>query len=471
MNLWKNLLVLVTAICLVSPVALYAVDEQPDSTEFEPPSIQNITQAERLENLAKASFSEEDMQDARDIAADEAETNIDTLVNEYANGVVDEIASDQAYLEVKQLSRDHAYTSVDTTAFPNLDERATLYADKTVEEKAQAYARRVAADDRTKYKEAYEAALARGYDPSFYNLWDAAYAEAIESALGVRKFAAWEKEYYSAYERGTGGGDKWVDAWQTAYESAKKQAIADGAFLEAEAYAYARATNPNFPNAYQAEYKKALDAAVAGIANERLREVYHLRYVEKLGLGVMAKKYLNIEAFHNGKGNLWRHRVGPSIDDEIIPPGPAVDPEEMSFEEELAEATLRNTRTGWNKGPGTSAKSKGNSKKWIGLNETSLKAEAAVSDVGAGNGKSSNGKGGSSAGAGQSNNSNKSQTSLSSTSSPSGKDKSNNGNNGRSSNSSKSDKNDRGNSGNNGKNDKNDRGNSGNNGNNGKGNR
>ena len=126
MNLWKNLLVLVTAICLVSPVTVYAVDEQPDSTEFEPPSIQNITQAERLENLARASFSDDDMQVARDIAADEAKTNIDTLVNEYANGVVDEIASDQAYLEVKQLSRDHAYTSVDTTAFPNLDERATL---------------------------------------------------------------------------------------------------------------------------------------------------------------------------------------------------------------------------------------------------------------------------------------------------------------------------------------------------------
>ena len=137
----------------------------------------------------------------------------------------------------------------------------------------------------------------------------------------------------------------------------------------------------------------------------------------------------------------------------------------MSFEEELAEATLRDTRTGWNKGPGTSAKSKGNSKKWIGLNETSLKAEAAVSDVGAGNGKSFNGKGGSSAVEGKSNNSNKSQTSLSSVSSPSGKDKSNNGNNGKSSNSAKSDKNDRGNSGNNGKNDKNDRGNSDNNGN------
>ncbi|MGA7279325.1 MAG: hypothetical protein WBW79_15405, partial [Desulfocapsaceae bacterium] len=75
MNLWKHLLILATAICLVSPVAVYAIDEQPDSTEFEPPSIQNVTQAERLEDLAKASFSEEDMQDAREDAAEAAKDN------------------------------------------------------------------------------------------------------------------------------------------------------------------------------------------------------------------------------------------------------------------------------------------------------------------------------------------------------------------------------------------------------------
>ena len=244
----------------------------------------------------------------------------------------------------------------------------------------------------------------------------------------------------------------------------------DNAQIKIEAYDYAieRAYGdfgPGHPNAYQTAlkrfygeeapkelYEEYLTGKISEITGEKVEVIRKLRYEDKLGWGQIKKMY-PVPKEVLGLGHSFNVKLPKG---QVTPPYP----EEISIDAEIAEVTQRSKNNGWNKNQ-VSTKQKGNSKKWIGLSETSLKAEAAVSDVGAGKGKSSNGKGGSSAGAGKSNNSNKSQTSLSSTSSPSGKDKSNNGNNGRSSNSSKSDKNDRGNSGKSGKSDKNDRGNSG----------
>ena len=211
-----------------------------------------------------------------------------------------------------------------------------------------------------------------------------------------------------------------------------------------------------------AAYDKATEAYVSilGQRADLADEIHQMR--QTMGWGQIYNMFREELGANGVRRGQYRKENQHMVQVQVMEP----DLEDISLEAEIEQVTTRNRyeHNVRNRNQ-VSTKQKANSKKWIGLNETSLKAEAAVSDVGAGNGKSFNGKGGSSAVEGKANNSNKSQTSLSSVSSPSGKDKSNNGNNGKSSNSAKSDKNDRGNSGNNGKNDKNDRGNSDNNGN------
>jgi len=123
-----------------------------------------------------------------------------------------------------------------------------------------------------------------------------------------------------------------------------------------------------------------------------------MRYVEKLGWGVIAKKRLELHPSHSGLGNKWKHKTPPSIDDQVIPSGPVVD--EIPLEEEIAETTRRNVRTGWGSDQEFETKDsdkKGN-KKQYGLVQTSGAAGQDVRESGVGNGKSNNGKNNSSVG-------------------------------------------------------------------------
>ena len=428
MNLWKNLLILATVICLVSPVAVSAFDEVP--------SFSNPAQAQHAENIAKASFSDPDYwEDVEEraktaYAEDMADALVEQKAQDYAEGVFVKKAEEYAEDFVVQKSVDHADSAVDA------ENRATEYANSK-------------ADSGT-------------------IVWDEEYQYALEQ---LRSSEEWKEANSYAYQRSTGEGYKNLKL--TTYENWMKDP--ENAYVKEEAYDYAKERaygdfGPGHPNAYQTSlqrfygevpppeiYEEYLTKTVSEITGERIEEIRILRE-RHMGWGQIKKMY-PVPKEVLGLGHSYEASIKIPKQEMARPA-----PEPLSLADEIAEVTNRSKNNGWNNNQ-VSTKQKGNSKKWIGLNETSLKAEAAVSDVGAGNGKSSNGKGGSSAGAGKSNNSNKSQTSLSSVSSPSGKDKSNNGNNGKSSNSAKSDKNDRGNSGNNGKNDKNDRGNSDNNGN------
>ncbi len=51
------------ALCLVTPAAVFADEEEPEAMEDVTSSFQNPTQAERAENIAEASFSEEDAEE------------------------------------------------------------------------------------------------------------------------------------------------------------------------------------------------------------------------------------------------------------------------------------------------------------------------------------------------------------------------------------------------------------------------
>ena len=371
MKQWYSLLIPAMVLSLISPSVLRAADEAIEVMEDVMPTFQNAAQAQRAENLTAASFTEEDMEEARQQATEDATKEINTLAENYADGVVDEIASDYAYREVKQLSRNHALNSVDTEDFPNLDERATYYADKYVEEKAREYALSVADGDREKYQEAYEAALERANGSSFHNLWDTLYEEAISKALDEEAFSDWGDAYNSAYARATGGGDEWEDALQTAYNYATDRAQSAGIWEEAFDHAIKRATNPDFSNAYQAVYKKALEEAVTEINKGQLQDIYEMRYVYKLGWGKITKK-LGLKEYHNGLGNMWKHQVGPSLEDEIIPPGPP-EPAQLLLEKEIAKVTRRNSMIGWDDNQKFQAKGNKNkgSKKEYGLAQVS----------------------------------------------------------------------------------------------------
>ena len=407
MKHWKCLLIPAMVFSLLSPPVLWAAGEEMEEIEemeevtatFQ--DYQNAVQTERAAYLAGASITDDDVTTL--------ELEVSTQAGGYANSFAEEYANDQADQHVKDVSRNYANNVVEISS--ERDEEIKLEADTLVQEKADEYARSVNKDmDSNEYKEAYEIAMARATDPSFNNLWDTTYKQLLEDELGSEstEYMAWLEAYDRANQRATGGGEDWVDARQTAYRLALEQ------FPDTDEY----------KELFGEAYDEALAAKMAVLSGQKSQLVYEMRFKRKWGWGRITRE-LGLPSKYNGVGQ-WPKGM-PAPGEEILPPVP----EEMSLEEEIAKATHRDTRTGWNKGPGTSAKSKGNSKKWIGLNETSFKAEAAVSDVGAGNGKSSNGKGGSSAGAGKSNNSNKSQTSLSSVSSPSGKDKSNNGNNGK----------------------------------------
>jgi len=380
MKQWKRLLILAMAFSLLIPAALWAAVEETDGMEEETPTFQNAAQLERALNLANSSFTEVDMVEARQQATGEATGQVETLATNYANEVVDQIAVDQAYQQVKQLTRDHAINSVDTAPVSILDVRAMLHADTIVEKKAHNYALSVADGNRTEYQEAYKVALARATDPSFHNPWDTAYQEAIAKGLDEEKFSVWQKEYDYAIARAT--NPDYHNAYDTAYDSAKTLAMEADVWQDAFDYAIARATNPDYSNAYQAEYKKALEAAVADITGRQLEEIHQMRYVDKLGWGVITKKRLGLHASHSGLGNKSKHLSPPSLDDEIIPPGPP-EPDEISFEEEIAEVTRRNTMTGWNDDPGFQAKGKRSkgSKKEYGRAQTSGLSGLASEDV------------------------------------------------------------------------------------------
>ncbi len=120
MNLWKNLLILATAICLVSPVAVYAVDEAP--------SFNSPAQVQRAQNLAGVSVSEEDaassinLDEVRDKAESSADDYVVELANQYAEGVVEDEENIEKYKGAASL---FAENFIETEAKKYADEKCS----------------------------------------------------------------------------------------------------------------------------------------------------------------------------------------------------------------------------------------------------------------------------------------------------------------------------------------------------------
>ncbi len=349
MKLWKCLLSPAMTLCLVIPGTVYAVDEDPDAMEDVTPSFQNAASAQRAANIADASFSEADQALAEEEATQEAKDQVDKVSSEYAEGVV------------KQVSSDYADRVV--------DEKATAYADGVVEEKAVDYATIQA-----------ELTGAGPGDRAYEAAYGEAYTYAIDRATGEGYVNAWDTAYKSAYDRATGEG--YVNAWDTAYKSAYDRATNPdyhNAYDTAYDYANERATNPDYHNAYDTAYEKALAQEIAGITGEKIAEIHRLRYVERLGWGQIVKQeHINVHPSVNGLGHMKKLRKGQMPPEDGIAPR---DPEAIPLDAEIAEATRRDTRTGWNDTAGFSAKNNNknkNSKKTYGLTQTS---GVATSDV------------------------------------------------------------------------------------------
>ncbi len=342
MNLWKNLLILATAICLVSPVLVFAVEDDPSFT--------NPAQAQHAENIAKASFSDPDYwEDVEEraktaYAEDMAESFIEEKAQDYAEGVFEQKAEEYAGDFVIQKSIDHADSVVDA------ENRATEYANSKAESGTIA--------------------------------WDQEYQYALER---LRSSEEWKEANSYAYQRATGEGYK--NLKMTTYEN--WMADPENAYFKEEAYNYAKERaygnfGPGNKNAYQTAlqrfygevppqeiYEEYLTKTVSEITGERIEEIRILRE-RHMGWGQIKKMY-PVPQEVLGLGHSYNVNLPQG---QITPPKP----EEFSIDAEIAEVTQRSKNNGWNKNQ-VSTKQKGNSKKWIGLTETSVTAEDVASET------------------------------------------------------------------------------------------
>ena len=191
MNLWKNLLILATAICLVSPVAVSAFDEVP--------SFSNPAQAQHAENIAEASFSEIDMEDAKEraqtaYAEDMAESFIEEKAQDYAEGVFEQKAEDYAEEFVIQKSENHADGVI--------EKLADDYVKELLETKAKDHADDVCAgcdEADPNWIAAKEAYLEQTSEESMEQLK----TNKLQELDGGNE---WNEAYQYAYKRATGDG-------------------------------------------------------------------------------------------------------------------------------------------------------------------------------------------------------------------------------------------------------------------------
>lgn len=395
MKQWIRLLIPTMALSLVSPVTLWAADQEIETMEEVTPTFQdyqNAVQAERAANLAEATITDDDVMTLERDASIQADG--------YANSFAEEYANDQADQHVKDVSRNYANSVAEIS--PERDEEIKLEVDTLVQKQAEEYAISINEDvDSEEYKEAYEAAMSRATDPSFINLWDTTYKQLVEDELGSEsiEFDDWLNAYDRAEQRATGGGENWVDARQTAYNEALKQ------FPDTEEY----------KELFGEAYDKALAEKMAELSGQRNQLVYEMRFIKKYGWGKITRE-LGLPPKYNGVGQ-WRK--GMPVVEKIVAQ-PVL--EELSIEEEIELATTRNTKTGWKDDPEFQTKGNKNkgSRKTYGLTQTSGLAGEDVR----GNSKGNNGNGKNISSVGSS--SKKGSSTDNQTAAP-GKTKSNNG--------------------------------------------
>ncbi len=338
----------------------------------EEPSFQNAAQAQHAANVAEASFSDLDEARADNYADEVADTTATETANTRADLVATSYAEKMATEFVEQKAKEHADGLI--------DQKAREYADSVV-------AGNTRADWQTEYDAAAKRALEQG-------AWDNAYEYAIERATNINFRNAWDTQLAEVV-----GSEDYVKVRQQAYEAA-------------------------YEAAYAPAYDEAFTYAVSRITGAKIEEINRLRHREHMGWGQIAKMY-NVPERYIGNGHRNKLTVN-TPEPEAEPPALEV----LPLEAEIIEATQRNAKTGWSNGHVVYKEKKGGSKNRSGLSGASVAAEAALSDAGAGKGKSSNGKNNSSAGSNKSDKADKSQSSKSTGGNASGK----NNNNGKSSN-------------------------------------
>jgi len=242
---------------------------------------------------------------------------------------------------------------------PTQADRAERIADATFSEAAaedavNAYIEQITEDYayRTAYDEAYTYAVERAMSDAFSpNAYQTIYDDAISRGASPDRAEAWAT---SEVER-------------IANEYAVDEAVpGNETYDDALAYAEARATSEDFhPNAYDTAYEKYY-AEYIGATYE---DIHKMRFEKKMGWGQITRYY----GLHSSiNGSKKRARIN---EEEIVPR----DPEAIPLDEEIAEMTRIDTKTGWNDTAGFNGKNKNkNSKKTYGLTQTS---GVATSDV------------------------------------------------------------------------------------------
>ena len=428
MNLTVKILVMLAMLCFIITSTISAVAEEPSFT--------NPAQAQHAANIADADFSDQDQtraenyaEDTADkVAAETAETRADLASTDYAEKTAEEF--------VVKKSEEYADGVVEKNS-TEYEQQASEYADGFVHEKALEHVENVCPDDSCTAQEkrdAYNSIVDRAND---YGGWEQLYENELEKIIETERNAAYEY----AYKRAT--NPDYPNAKDAAFKEAYDSVYQDN--YDAAYDAYKNSDN------YTKAYDEALAAGISRITGAKIEDIRRLRYEERMGWGQIKKLYDGPPGVLGVRGKHKNIVAGAEEQSSPLRLGPELDlpqPEDLSLDAEIEEVTQRSKNNGWNKNQ-ASTRHKGNSKKWVGLTETSAAAETTISETGGGKGKSSNGKSSSSAGAGKSDKSNKSQTSLSTA----GKDKNNNGKN-------NSAKEGRGNSGKSGKSSSNGKGNS-----------
>ncbi|MEE4164612.1 MAG: hypothetical protein V2I35_01345, partial [Desulfocapsaceae bacterium] len=226
---------------------------------------------------------------------------------------------------------------------------ATAAAESFIEEVTTEYARSTAFD------EAYAYAKERGTSEDFSpNAYETAYDYAI--SLGADPERASE---YAASE-----------VEKIAKEYAESQAVpGNETYDRALAYAEERAMSEEFePNAFDTAYAKAYANYVAEYPGITYEEIHRMRFVERKGWGEITR-YYGLHSSVNGRGRYMKMK-GALPEDQVALP----EPELLSLDEEIAQATRRNTKTGWSDEPGFNAEKtnrNNGSKKDYGLARTS----------------------------------------------------------------------------------------------------
>lgn len=206
MKSWKTLLVTVIACCLVIPVAVCAVDEEPNAIEDVQPSFQNLAQLKHAESIAANSDYDEDT------ISDKAEADAQKAADAEAADI--EAAAAAAAKE----ATDAEAVNIDAEAAAAAKEAADAEA-ATIEAAAAAAGEKAAEgiDDPDEYEQAYNSEYGIVYDSMYAEIYDPKYDEVYNNKYDE----VYNNKYDEVYN------DKYDEIFHRTYEDSFKNQLVE----------------------------------------------------------------------------------------------------------------------------------------------------------------------------------------------------------------------------------------------------